>query len=102
MRFILAVVLATGFGSVGCGTSLQDAKAPALAFVDCAAKALAPVVGSYDNAVKVAADVQSKRVTLAEVLDTAHATEAQAISLKSALSECIAAALADAGAPDAQ
>jgi hypothetical protein len=85
-----------------CGT-LGEAKAPAtLSLLDCTAKALVPLTGTYERAVEVVRDAKAKRVSIPEFLSAAHATQAELETLDAELRACLAAypvAPADAGAP---
>jgi hypothetical protein len=54
----------------------------------CRAEAIAPLVGSVDAAVQIVRDVNAGRVSLAEVVSQAKATQAQVMALVVALEKC--------------
>jgi hypothetical protein len=94
-----------GFVSVvlACAT-LREAEAPTVRLYQCTVAAFTPIAGTVERAEQLVADVQAKRVSLAEVLEAAHATQAEAKALDEAMRACIEQAkadYADAGAPDA-
>jgi uncharacterized protein YdbL (DUF1318 family) len=89
---------------LACAT-LREAEAPGRALFDCTVTAFLPIAGTVERAEQLVADVQSRRVDLADVLDAAQATQAEAKALDEALRACVDQAkadYADAGAPDAQ
>lgn len=61
----------------------------------CRAEALAPLVGSLDEAVQTVRDVNAGRVGLNEVVARAQATQAQVLELVKALEACDPAPVAE-------
>jgi hypothetical protein len=55
----------------------------------CRAEALAPLVGSLDEAIQAVRDVNAGRVGLNEVVARAQATQAQVLELVKALEACL-------------